>query len=82
MQIPPGLRGVSFFRKIFYERQCMSACAPAHYSLKNPMKYLVTGAAGFLGTNLGWRLLNDGHEVIGLDIYHSGSKSIIVSLLK
>jgi len=45
------------------------------------MKYLITGAAGFLGTNLALRLLQDGHEVIGLDNFHSGSHSNI-SLLK
>jgi UDP-glucuronate decarboxylase len=45
------------------------------------MKYLVTGAAGFLGTNLALRLLQDGHEVIGLDNFHSGSRSNI-ELLK
>ncbi|HZX19643.1 MAG TPA: GDP-mannose 4,6-dehydratase [archaeon] len=31
------------------------------------MKVLVTGACGFIGTNLCESLLNDGHEVIGLD---------------
>jgi len=44
------------------------------------MKYLITGAAGFLGTNLALRLLQDGHEVIGLDNLHSGSKSNIALL--
>lgn len=39
------------------------------------MRYLVTGSAGFLGANLALRLLADGHEVIGLDNYHSGSRS-------
>ena len=39
------------------------------------MRYLVTGSAGFLGTNLAIRLLRDGHEVVGLDNYHSGSRS-------
>ncbi len=46
------------------------------------MKYLITGAAGFLGTNLALRLLKDGHEVIGLDNFHSGSKSNISLLEK
>lgn len=31
------------------------------------MKYLVTGAAGFIGFHVSKRLLQDGHEVIGLD---------------
>jgi len=31
------------------------------------MKVLVTGAVGFIGTNLCERLLQEGHEVIGLD---------------
>lgn len=32
------------------------------------MKVLVTGAAGFIGFNLSRRLLNLGHEVVGLDM--------------
>lgn len=38
------------------------------------MKYLVTGGAGFIGTNLVKRLLADGHEVIVLDNYAGGKK--------
>ena len=30
-------------------------------------KFLVTGVAGFLGSNLAERMLGDGHEVIGID---------------
>ena len=46
------------------------------------MKYLITGAAGFLGTNLALRLLAEGHEVIGLDNFHSGSRPNITLLEK
>jgi UDP-glucuronate 4-epimerase len=31
------------------------------------MKILVTGSAGFIGNHVALRLLNDGHEVIGID---------------
>ena len=38
------------------------------------MKCLVTGGAGFIGTNLIERLLKDGHEVISFDNYSTGYK--------
>ena len=39
------------------------------------MKVLVTGGAGFVGTNLIKRLLKDGHQVISIDNYNTGLKS-------
>lgn len=39
------------------------------------MKVLVTGGAGFVGTNLIKRLLKEGHEVQSLDNYSTGLKS-------
>jgi|ETNmetMinimDraft_4_1059912.scaffolds.fasta_scaffold09270_5 UDP-glucose 4-epimerase len=38
------------------------------------MKALVTGGAGFVGTNLIKRLLKDGHEVVSVDNYSTGKK--------
>ena len=39
------------------------------------MNVLVTGGAGFVGTNLIKRLLKDGHNVTSLDNYLSGFSS-------
>tara|TARA_R100000315_G_C5209754_1_gene124398 strand:+ start:192 stop:1076 length:885 start_codon:yes stop_codon:yes gene_type:complete len=38
------------------------------------MRVLVTGGAGFVGTNLIKRLLKDGHEVASIDNYSTGKK--------
>jgi len=38
------------------------------------MKVLVTGGAGFIGTNLIKRLLKDGYEVVSVDNYSTGKK--------
>ncbi|MBK1878404.1 UDP-glucuronic acid decarboxylase family protein [Pelagicoccus mobilis] len=45
------------------------------------MRVLVTGGAGFLGSHLCDRLLEDGHEVICLDNLFTGRKRNIVHLL-
>ena len=38
------------------------------------MKILVTGGAGFIGTNLIKKLLSEGHEVVSLDDYETGTQ--------
>lgn len=41
------------------------------------MKFFVTGAAGFIGSNLIDRLLQDGHEVTGLDNFSTGQMKFL-----
>lgn len=46
------------------------------------MKILLTGAAGFIGSNLAQTLLDQGHEVFGIDNFITGSKENSSKLLK
>ncbi len=49
--------------------------------LQKMKKILVTGGAGFIGSHLCERLLNDGNDVICLDNFFTGSKQNILHLL-
>jgi len=42
-----------------------------------PMRYFVTGCAGFIGSNLADRLLRDGHEVVGYDNLATGQDKFL-----
>lgn len=44
-------------------------------------RVLVSGGAGFIGSHLCTRLINDGHEVICLDNFFTGSKDNIAHLM-
>ena len=55
--------------------------------MRTPYRYdrvrvLVTGGAGFLGSHLCERLLNEGHNVLCLDNYFTGQKRNIFHLLE
>jgi len=44
------------------------------------MRILITGAAGFLGSHLCDRLINMGHEIIGMDNFITGNKQNLAHL--
>ena len=46
------------------------------------MKILITGVAGMIGSNLASKLLQDGHEVIGIDNFWRGSDTYLKYSLK
>ena len=48
---------------------------------KGEKRILVTGGAGFIGSHLSERLLHEGHEVLCLDNFFTGSKKNIEHLL-
>jgi len=45
-------------------------------------RYLVTGGAGFIGSHLCEKFLNQGHEVLCMDNYSTGAKANIGPFLK
>ena len=49
---------------------------------KRLMRILITGGAGFLGSHLADRLLEDGHEIICMDNLFTGSKRNIAHLMQ
>jgi UDP-glucuronate decarboxylase len=50
-------------------------------AVQQKKRILITGGAGFLGSHLCDRLLHDGHEVICLDNFFTGTKENIVHLI-
>jgi short-subunit dehydrogenase len=57
-----------------YQHQCQT-------TLRMTERTLVTGGAGFIGTHLCKRLLDEGHEVICLDNFYTGQRANIRPLL-
>lgn len=52
---------------------------PSSYDSK---RILVTGAAGFLGSHLCGRLVNEGHEVLGVDNFFTGRRANVAHLFQ
>ncbi|WPD24435.1 MAG: UDP-glucuronic acid decarboxylase family protein [Candidatus Electrothrix scaldis] len=50
-------------------------------AVQQKKRIIITGGAGFLGSHLCERLLSDGHEVVCLDNYFTGTKQNIVHLM-
>src|SRR5580704_6950643 len=46
------------------------------------MRYFITGCAGFIGSHLTDKLLNEGHQVIGYDNFSTGLKNFLVDAEK
>lgn len=46
------------------------------------MRVLITGVAGFLGSHLATKFISEGHIVIGIDDFSTGSKKNLESLLR
>jgi UDP-glucuronate decarboxylase len=49
--------------------------------ISNRKRVMVTGGAGFLGSHLCDRLLNEGHEVLCVDNFYSGTKDNVAHLM-
>ena len=52
-----------------------------HNSQLTPKRILVTGGAGFIGSHLCERLVDEGHEVLCVDNFFTGARGNIAGLL-
>lgn len=46
------------------------------------MKVIITGAAGFIGSNITEELVRQGHEVIAIDNFHTGNENNLLNVRK
>jgi UDP-glucuronate decarboxylase len=80
---PPRRSRVRFgFARIIYTSVKLKRIGFDYFCHMIKKKILVTGGAGFIGSHLCERLLNEGNEVVCLDNYFTGQKQNVVHLLK
>lgn len=53
----------------------------SYHTYREPKRVLVTGGAGFIGSHLCERLVRDGHEVICLDNFFTGTRRNVAHLV-
>ena len=66
-------------RKILYYKKFKSSTTMQNYSIRK--RILITGGAGFLGSHLAERMLNDGHDVLVVDNFFTGTKDNLKHLI-
>ena len=59
-----------------------SVAWPGSSTLPSFMRYLVTGGAGFIGSNLVEHLLGEGHDVVVLDNFATGRRENLAPFLE
>src|SRR5262249_27627512 len=57
-------------------RECPAVAGSCQES---PLRHLITGCAGFIGSNLADRLLAAGHEVVGYDDFSTGREEFLAA---
>src|ERR1700750_853066 len=50
-------------------------------SVGGPLRILVTGASGFIGSHLCRRLITQGHDVLAVDNFYSSTRQNVADLL-
>ena len=78
---PLYFKGSRDIHKSIKTNKYFSIIGKRHRNNINMKRILVTGGAGFIGSNLCERLVNEGNDVICLDNYYSGRKENIWHLI-
>lgn len=78
---PDGNRGMYANEQVQDKGKISLGYQYSNRGIKTMKRILVTGGAGFIGSHLCERLVNEGHDVICLDNFYTGSKENVWHLL-